>query len=87
MPTRVNKLGEDKIEIQEMPGESSVLDLATAKQRLESLQREKNNFVNPEMWQKQTNATKKAIAPLEGDNDDGEGERTSQQWQKLLKKR
>ncbi len=74
MPIRVNKLGEDKVEIQEMPGESRVLDLATAKQRLDNLQREKNNFTNPEMWQKQINATKEAIVLLGGNQDGGEGE-------------
>lgn len=77
MPPRVNKLGEDRVEIQDTLGESSVIDLKTAKQRLENLQREKNNFVSQEMWQKQINVTKETIALLGGDEGDEEGEEKS----------
>ena len=77
MPPRVNKLGEDRVEIQDTLGESSVIDLKTAKQRLENLQREKNNFASQEMWQKQINVTKETIALLGGDEGGEEGEEKS----------
>ena len=64
-PKRVFEHGDDRVEIENGLGETIILDLASAQQRLKNLQNEKNNFANKKVWNNQINATKKAIAFLE----------------------
>lgn len=65
MPLGVNKIGEDRVEIQEGLGETTILDLKTAKLRLENIKQQKDAFTNQELWQKQIDASKRAVALLE----------------------
>jgi len=73
IPLAVSELGEGRVEIEEGLGEKIILDLASAKQRLENLQNQKDNFANQASWQKQITAAEKAIAMLEGADGNKEG--------------
>lgn len=68
LPLRVDKVGEDEVKIQEGLGESIVIDLKTAKQRLENLKKKKSDFASEEMWRKQVAVTREAIALLGGED-------------------
>jgi hypothetical protein len=65
MPLRVNKRGEDRVEIEGGLGETSVVDLEIAKQRLENLKNQKNSFVDQNSWRARVDAAERAVALLD----------------------
>ena len=65
MPLGVSKLGEDRVEIEEGLGETSVLGLETAKLRLENLRKQEDTFTDPRAWQARVDAAERAVALLE----------------------
>jgi len=72
IPLGFTKLREDQVEIEEGLGEKSVLNLASAKQRLENLQNQRSSFASQQSWKKQIDVTERAIAILEGADGDKE---------------
>jgi hypothetical protein len=61
----VKKLGENRVEIEEGLGQRAVLDLNSAKLRLENLRKQEDTFADPRAWRARVDATERAVALLE----------------------